>query len=66
MKITKSKSTLKKKLEVEVSNRINPQPKAIILDGCAVLWVIRWPTTGTVDDFVKKSTCVHCRTNEDW
>lgn len=36
MRITKSKSTLKKKLGIEVSNRIYPQPKSVILDGCAV------------------------------
>jgi len=52
MRITKSKSVLKKKLQVEVSERLCPPPDAIIVDGCAVLWVIQWPTSGTVEDYI--------------
>ena len=50
--ITKSKSILKQKLQVEVSDRICHVPDAIIIDGCAMLWAIPWPTNGTVKDFV--------------
>ena len=50
MRITKS--TLKSKLQVEVSERLSPAADAIILDGCAILWVISWPTAGTVEDFI--------------
>ena len=25
-------------------------PDAIIIDGCAVLWVISWPSSGIVED----------------
>lgn len=53
MRITKSKSTLTKKLQIDVSARLTNQPEAIILDGCAILWVISWPANGTVEDFLK-------------
>ena len=52
MRITKSKSVLRKKLQVEVSGRMFP-PDAIIVDGCAVLWLIQWPTSGNVEDYIK-------------
>lgn len=52
MCITKSKSVLKKKLRVEVSGRLCHPPDVIIVDGCAVLWVIQWPTSGTVEDYI--------------
>ena len=52
MRLTKTKSILKKKLQVEVSDRLSSSPHAFIIDGCAVLWVIRWPTKGTVEDFI--------------
>ena len=53
MRIIKTKSVLKKKLQVEVSERLCPPPDAVIVDGCAVLWVIQWPTSGTVEDYIK-------------
>ena len=53
MRITKSKSTLKKKLQVETTHHTSFTPDSIILDGCAVLWVIQWPTRGTVEDYIK-------------
>ena len=63
MRITKSKSTLKKKLQVEVSDRQSHPPDSIILDGCAVLWVINWPTHGTVEDYIKNllSYLIECQ-----
>ena len=52
MRIAKTKSTLKKNLQVEISTRLGPQPEVTILDGCAILWVIHWPNRGIVQDFV--------------
>ena len=52
MHITKTKSVLKKKLQVEISDRMCSTPSAIIIDGCAILWVIQWPTKATVEDFI--------------
>ena len=41
MRITKSKSTLKKKLQVEQSTRTVKKPHVVIIDGCAMLWLIQ-------------------------
>ena len=51
-RITKTKSVLKRKLQVKMSDRACSSPTSIIIDGCAVFWVIRWPTRATVEDFV--------------
>lgn len=53
MRITKAKSTLKTKLQVELTDRRTVPADAIILDGCAILWVVRWPAHGVVQDFIK-------------
>ena len=53
MRITKAKSTLKTKLQVELTDHHSVPPDAIVLDGCAVLWIIRWPTHGLVKDYIK-------------
>ena len=47
----KGKSTLKKKLKVEVSTRTY-DADVMILDGCAVLYHIHWPKDARVKDFV--------------
>ena len=52
LRVSKTKSVLKNKLQVELSERRCPPPDAVILDGCAVLWVIQWPTKGTVQDYI--------------
>ena len=52
MTITKTKSLLKRKLQVEKSCRTLQEPDALIIDGCAVLWIIQWPSHGTVQYFV--------------
>ena len=52
MRITKSKSTLKRKLQVEQSSRTLPTPGTIVVDGCTILWTIQWPKHGTVQDYV--------------
>ena len=52
MRIATMKSTLKKKLQVTLSQRLVEKAEVEILDGCAILWVINWPNKGTVADFV--------------
>ena len=44
MKITKSKSTLKRKLQVAISERNCPIPDTVIYDISALLWVLNWPS----------------------
>ena len=43
IKISKSKFTLKQKLQVTVSERNCPIQNTIIYDVSALLWVINWP-----------------------
>ena len=45
MRITTSKSTLKRKLQVEQSSRPMPTHETIVVDGCAILWTLQWPNT---------------------
>ena len=52
MRITKSKSTMKRKLQVEQSSRTLPTPETIVVDGCSILWTIQWPNHGTVQGYV--------------
>ena len=47
----KGKSTLKKKLKVELSTRMH-DADVTILDDCAVLYHIHWPKDAHVKDFV--------------
>ena len=54
--IATTKSTLKKKLQVTLSQRLVEKAEVEILDGCAILWVINWPNKGTVADFVNGFT----------
>ena len=56
MRIAKRKATLKKNLQVKTPSRLFPQPDIIIIDGCAILWVIQRPKRGTVRDFVDNFT----------
>ena len=46
------KHTLKKELGVNVSVRNLPVPKVQIIDGCAHLYHIVWPNSGTVKDII--------------
>lgn len=49
MRVTSSKATLKNALKIEVAQRTQPRAiDAIVLDGCAILWVIQWPASGSV------------------
>ncbi len=51
MKVAKTKVVLKNTLKVEMERR-HAEVDASFLDGCAVLWVVPWPTGGTVQDFL--------------
>ena len=51
MRDAKSKACLKNILRLDVSYRdAERDVEAIFLDGCAVLWVILWEMSGTVED----------------
>ena len=52
LRIAKSKSILKNKLQVEQSAHATGQPDAIVTDGCAILRVVHWPSKGSVQDLV--------------
>ena len=45
MRICKSKADLKKSTRVEVSVRNMDRMDCTVLDGCAILWCIAWPTS---------------------
>ena len=53
IRIDKAKSQLKRLLAIEVPSRNSIRPKLIVLDGCAILWVVHWPSKGKVIDFIK-------------
>ena len=48
MRISTSKSVLKNKLKVTQSTRA----KCNIIDGCAILWCLHWPSNATIQDYV--------------
>ena len=53
MRDAKIKSNLKNALKVKVSRRPAEQDvQATFLDGCAVLWVVPWPTFSTVHNYL--------------
>ena len=55
LRITKTKSTLKKKLQVEKSRQtveMEQHTKALVLDGCEILCVVHYPSSGCVKDYV--------------
>ena len=52
MRLSTTKSTLKNKLQVEVLCRLTHEPQATIMDDCAILLIINWPSKGTVRDYV--------------
>ena len=61
MRISKSKSKLKTLLEVKVPSRTTSL-YTYVIDGCAFLWVVSWPSKGaTVSEFcdVFKSQLLH-------
>ena len=52
-----TKATLKDKLKVECSSR-QATVDVTFLDGCAVLLVVPWPNSGTVQDYLDRF-CQH-------
>jgi len=52
MRIVTTKSTLKTKLQVTVSQRLVKKSEIYILDGCVILWL----NQGTEEDFVNGFT----------
>ena len=63
MREAKTKSNLKNALKVDTSSRsAEKDVDAVFLDGCAVLWVVSWPTAGTVQDYLDRfRTYLHKR-----
>ena len=53
MRNTKAKSSLNTKLQVEQSECLSTPANVIVLDGCAILWVICRPAHGLMQDFIK-------------
>lgn len=47
-----AKATLKTKMQVEVSTCLTKLPCAVIIDGCALLWSVHWPPSGSVEDYI--------------
>uniref|UniRef100_UPI00359005F2 uncharacterized protein n=1 Tax=Myxine glutinosa TaxID=7769 RepID=UPI00359005F2 len=55
MREAKTKANLKNAIKVEVSSRnAEKDAEASFLDGCAILWVVPWPTSGTVQDYLDR------------
>ena len=51
MRFAKSKFTLKKIIQVEVSDRVAGDANVSVLDGSAILWVVPWPADGSVKNY---------------
>ena len=55
-----SKSIPKRRLQVEVTNPSRSTGYAVVIDGCAILWLLQWPSKGFIKDvvlnFVKYAT----------
>ncbi len=52
MRPARAKSVLKQKLQVEKSRRTIEPSNALVIDGCALLWIVPYPSNGTVRDYV--------------
>ena len=52
MRLATSKSSLENKLKIEVTGRYAPKATSVIINGSAILWVVHWPTQGTVQYLV--------------
>ena len=48
----KAKPQLKDAMKVEVSKRSTKAADVIVLDGCAILWIVHWPENGKLLDYV--------------
>ena len=60
LRISTSKSIIKRKLQVEVTNPSRGIPDPVVIDGCAIPWVLQWPSKGFTNDvmvnFIKYAT----------
>ena len=60
LRISTSKSIIKRKLQVEDTNPSRGIPDPVVIDGCAILWVLQWPSKGFTNDvmvnFIKYAT----------
>lgn len=53
MREAKNKASLKNAIKAEIPSRhVDEGIEASFLDGCAVLWVVPWPTAGTIQDYL--------------
>jgi len=48
IRVAARKSTLKKNIQVDVSQRLTMSPTATVVDVSAVIWTHEWPAHGTV------------------
>ena len=53
MRINGNKADLKNVLKVDVSARTQENADAVIIDGCAMLYAVYWPTDGTIGDLLQ-------------
>ena len=53
MRVIGNKADLKNRLKEDVSARIQDAVNAVIIDGCAMLYAVYWPTDGTVNDLIQ-------------
>ena len=54
IRICKSKTYFKKRTRVEVSMRNLDRINCTVLDGCAILWYIAWPTSSPMNQALVK------------
>ena len=52
MRSATSKSTMKTRLQVEVSSRTLTRATVKVLDGCALLWTVNWPRRKPIAAFI--------------
>ncbi|KAG0725210.1 hypothetical protein GWK47_039042 [Chionoecetes opilio] len=52
MRVATGKATLKKNLQVEVSQHLITSPTSMVVDVSTLLWTLEWPSQGTVDTFI--------------
>lgn len=53
MRISTSKSILKRDMKIEVSSRVAYEEiKVTVIDGCALLWIPGWPAVGNVQTYI--------------
>ena len=52
LRISTSKSILKRKLQVEVTSPSRGTRDALVIDGCVILWVLKWFSKRLIKDVV--------------